>query len=491
LDSERDRPTDPPRRPRERLDGDPSPAGPGAGADDDRDDATVELESKDAAPKPKKRRRVLRWLVGIVVLLLMLVAMAGGFAALYWERIARAVIVSQAESHGAKLEFATLELVRNGMTIERAKLGGGVKLSLASMPGVEVSGDALTIELSSDLAPVSVSAKKLRASFASAPGVTVDVARADVDVADFAPRAMTLQGVDVTADDVHALIDLFSVSTSAPLAGIATTLKTAHVRVKRISSALPEALALDVGEVKRSGDAMVLVSLKTKLPILDLDLELASLELRKSSARLSIVIPTAPELTIDVLDRGRRIDIGIARVPGDLLATKLGWSRPPDFALSARASLALPEGAGASLSGSYDAVLEHYVPPHPRELDGIVFGDSTKASGAFRLEGAQRAALTDLRVEAGSLVLKGKGSAEIPDGGKLTLSLDGSIACSELAASAVGSHFGFGAALLTNELTRGRLGGSVSVHLGVVIDGKDAAHPEVHPAAAMHCGVTL
>lgn len=463
-------------KPRDTLD---------AEVDDPDPQGTAETRELEPLAPAKKKRWWLRILLSISILLLLA---AGGAAAFVWthfDEIARSVIVSRAEAHGVHLEFDTLDLVRHGITVESATMGK-VKLTTEALPGVDIEADQLEVAISG-FSPQSAVLTGLKAKITAAPKVKVSAKKATVVMADFAPVSTQLEKLTLTADDAGALIDLTDLTSSAPFTAVKTTIQGAHLEIKRVAPGLPESLAIDADRIERDGDKTILVGFSTKLPVVGLPIQLARLELSKNKTALSIGVPTYPELTLSIADRGAKIDATLTNVPADLLAEKLGWSRPPNFSLTASASMSL---GVAGLSGTYKATLAHYVPPHPMELNGIVFGDATEVTGAFKLDGT-KLGLSDIAVTAGALKLKGTGIADTSGAGRAELTLDGSVGCTELAASAVGSHLGLGAGFLTGQIAAGRLTGTVGVHLGVVLDGKDAAHPEVHPSAFLHCGLSL
>src|SRR5262249_5015554 len=104
--------------------------------------------------------------------------------------------------------------------------------------------------------------------------------------------------------------------------------------------------------------------------------------------------------------------------------------------------------------------LDGYTPPHPRELDGIVFGTTTSLRAKLTLESLANLALGAVAVETGALKLVGSGHYRWGLGA-LALDLDGAIPCSALAASSASAHFGPLAAGLLGNLARSALRGNV------------------------------
>lgn len=117
--------------------------------------------------------------------------------------------------------------------------------------------------------------------------------------------------------------------------------------------------------------------------------------------------------------------------------------------------------------GSGAFVVNGWVPPHPRELDGIVYGTTTKLGTTFEvLPDLSEVRFPKATVDAGALHLEGKGNA-LRDGFSVRTKMDlsGNIACTELGASAIGSHVRGLVGEILRGVTRMTMGGTVKVRV--------------------------
>jgi ADP-dependent NAD(P)H-hydrate dehydratase / NAD(P)H-hydrate epimerase len=134
-------------------------------------------------------------------------------------------------------------------------------------------------------------------------------------------------------------------------------------------------------------------------------------------------------------------------------------------------------------------VLTGWVPPHPRELDGIVFGKTTKLGTTFELLpdlGEMR--LVKTTVDAGALHLEGKGNV-VRDGfaARAKVDLTGSVPCTELSASAIGSHVrGFVGDILRG-VARMTMGGTVKIRVNVDADTTALSAAKVDQTVDIGC----
>jgi hypothetical protein len=158
------------------------------------------------------------------------------------------------------------------------------------------------------------------------------------------------------------------------------------------------------------------------------------------------------------------------------------------FDFASRDSM-VPAGGHARLE------LKGYVPPHPVELDGFVFGDVTKLETDLRFgSGLDEAALENTSVTAGKFVLKGSGNvSRAADGARVTLDLRGTLPCDALASasaeSRLGKLLGRAAGKKAGIAALRLVGGSVAVR--VQIDASTAKLPEaaVERSIGIGCGL--
>ena len=175
---------------------------------------------------------------------------------------------------------------------------------------------------------------------------------------------------------------------------------------------------------------------------------------------------------------GAQIDVDVAPTPIVDVATRLRLDIASRAKLTAHATLTV-HGSGG-FEGNATAQVDGWIPAHPKELNGILYGDKTKANVAFKAgDNRETVALDPLRVQAGALDLKGSGT--IARGGKrlgkLRVDLQGSLPCSQVARSAGGEMGGIAGAVV------GLLGdhaveGNVAIHVraqGDLADLKNVA----------------
>lgn len=139
--------------------------------------------------------------------------------------------------------------------------------------------------------------------------------------------------------------------------------------------------------------------------------------------------------------------------------------------------------------GSAAFVLTGWVPPHPRELDGIVYGRTTKLGATMELmPDLGELKLTKATVDAGALHLEGTGNV-VREGisARTRMDLAGSIPCSELGASAIGSHVQGLVGDLLQGIARIGVGGTVKIRVTADIDTKALSAAKLDQVVDMGC----
>lgn len=147
----------------------------------------------------------------------------------------------------------------------------------------------------------------------------------------------------------------------------------------------------------------------------------------------------------------------------------------------------LDDGA---LGGTFAGKLAGYVPPAPKEVRGL-FGNATDVSGSFTTAPAKsRVELTDVKVVAGALSLRGKGHAEIPATYALVdLALAGSIPCNLLGAQVAKNTLGGALGGLVGGLVAGTVSGDVPVATTIHADTRALAQAKIGTTAEVRCGL--
>jgi hypothetical protein len=145
--------------------------------------------------------------------------------------------------------------------------------------------------------------------------------------------------------------------------------------------------------------------------------------------------------------------------------------------------------------GAMKAVLHGFIPPHPAELDGFVFGDTTTLASSlvFSPEG-KSVTFPDASITAGKFVLTGPGSlTRSTDEVRLTLDLRGSLPCDALASAAaesrVGRLLGRPQGTRAGSAARQVIGGSVAVRVQVDGSTKNIAAASLKRSIGIGCGL--
>jgi hypothetical protein len=149
----------------------------------------------------------------------------------------------------------------------------------------------------------------------------------------------------------------------------------------------------------------------------------------------------------------------------------------------------VPTGGHAKLE------LHGYVPPHPVELDGFVFGDLTTLETDIRFgDSVYQAALENTSVTAGRFALKGGGAVtREAEAVRIELDLRGTLPCDALAGAAAESRLG---KLLGRVAGRKAgiaaeriVGGSVAVRVQVDASTADLPGAKVERSIGIGCGL--
>lgn len=189
------------------------------------------------------------------------------------------------------------------------------------------------------------------------------------------------------------------------------------------------------------------------------------------------VAATVPALRVSELARGRGL-----RVPADLR----------DATVEGTAKVWIGERESKGMyGGTASFEVKGWVPPHPKELDGIVFGNKTKLGATFEITpDLAEMRVAKATVKAGALELSGPGTVKREGlAAKVKMTLDGEVPCSELGASAVGAHVDGLIGDLLKGVARVGLGGSVKVRVTVDADTRRIEGAVVDQVVTMGCGI--
>jgi hypothetical protein len=409
-------------------------------------------------PSPPKRSAVFRWVRSLAIVTASALVGLGIFGAIwlkaYWPDLLRAEAVRRAQALGIDVEIGRME-------------ARGI-LPWESGPEVIVLED-------------------VNATVRSAPGARVRATRATVELTNHEPTHVELVDLVVAADRVEDLAALMKAGQSAPLAAVPFEAGPSKITIAKLAEAAPipvevraERIAVKAGKLELGG----LVA-KPAIPFVEVDPLPITLERRESASEIRS--KSLPGVTIELDDAATHASVTLDAVNPRALS-KVLHAELPTMKVTGTIDVRLSERLAPE--ATFDVRLIGFVPPHPPELGGIVFGDETRATGTARLVG-KKLVLPAITLKAGSLTLKGSGDVDPLGSGQLSLSLTGSIGCAELAASAVGAHFGWEGSVLTGQLARGRLTGTVGIAVELRSQIDDLEHAKATPSAVIRCGVKL
>ena len=185
--------------------------------------------------------------------------------------------------------------------------------------------------------------------------------------------------------------------------------------------------------------------------------------------------------------------LNLAPVKLEQLAGPFGVALPvKDVIASATVQPEMPKGReGGVVTGSLTANLKGYVPPHPHELDGFVFGDVTTLESKLNVdEKRERAELSETKVTAGAFKLAGNGSvAREGSRGRIKLELRGNLPCDALAGAAADSYLGKAFGGLAGQLAKRLIGGNVGVTVKIDALSDDLERAKVDRIIGIGCGL--
>jgi hypothetical protein len=301
----------------------------------------------------------------------------------------------------------------------------------------------------------------------------------------FEPERVFVSDVSVDAPTFAALLAVEASAKSGGLSKTPATIEGARLKLRSITEGLPLPLIARVSTISLEGGRVELTDVTAELPLpfVGFSIGPSSADIRREPPITRVVLADYPFATLTLDDEGKTIAIDVDPTPSAVVE-KLLRTKLPETTVSAHVEI-----EPKKRSGKFRVELGGWIPPHPPEASGIVFGKSTTISGGVRVDGFM-IYLNDLRIKAGAFEVKGSGSINLATGA-IDVELKGSVACAEAAVSAAGSRLGREAALLAGVALRGRLGGSV--HVVVRVDGKisDIENVRIVPSATIACSVSI
>ncbi|NUO48459.1 MAG: hypothetical protein HOV80_06350 [Polyangiaceae bacterium] len=369
-------------------------------------------------------------------------------------------------------------------------IAGNRAIASAQEKGFDLGYDSIDVEAIApwDQRPAQVILRGVRAKNLVVPDVDIEVKeiRATLKKLD----VVSVEAIEphVTAPSLQALFAFEEALKSGPSKDLPLTSTNAQVRVSQVADDLmlsvvanAKTLTMKDGQVVAEG-----MTIKPEVPLISLGIPPVPVTLERSEDRVWLRPDDFKAAKIGVDRKGERGYLELEGVTNDAIPKWLGVQLPGK-SVTGKLDVGLT-GADA-LKGSFNSTVAGYVPPHPRELQGILFGDATKVSGKFALDGFA-VKITELSVKAGTLELKGTGELALLDG-HVTLDLKGAVPCAELAVSAIGAHVGGVGSIIAGRLARGRLTGTVETRVTVDANVRDLEKAKVAPSAFVHCSVAI
>jgi hypothetical protein len=335
--------------------------------------------------------------------------------------------------------------------------------------------------------------------------VQMQVGRIDVTLDGFTPLSIQLSNVEglVVGSLTNVGLEL-SEWTKAHPGAYSLPLSANNVHVRFVEPAgTPPWLEVSSGELTRTAAGGVFAAQHARFLGLDLGkvgagfaregstiaLGYGESDLGKAPFRVAVALGgTVPTATFT-----------LAPTAAERLAKPLGVPLPlPGVIVSSQTTIAFAAGAAAgAISGTTNITLKGYVPPHPFELDGFIFGDTTTFDTKFALPPTRdRITLSDSRLKAGAFELHGGGLlARSSDHSEATLTLKGELPCSALASVEAQSRLAKilgGASALTakaGKLAEKLIGGSVAIGLSVHADTRNVLAAKVDRTIGVGCGL--
>jgi hypothetical protein len=403
-----------------------------------------------------------RWLLVLAAALLLVLGAAGVVLLVVVPNYVEAKVLSTAEAEGVTLEPSDISFGWGWVQITQVK----------------------------------VSLDKVRS-------VAMQVGRIDVTLDGMTPQSIDLSNVDslITGSITNVGLELSEWTKAHPSAySLPLNAKNVHARFVE-PAGTPPWLELSEGQLSHTASGGVFAAQHARFMGVDLGKVGAGFA-REASAialgfgeadlgRAPLRLEVSPNLAIPTAK------FTLAPVAAERLAKPLGIALPiAGVIVSSVTNLAFPAGPLAgSVTGSTSVTLKGYVPPHPFELDGFIFGDTTTFDTQFAIPPIRdRITLTQAQLKAGSFELHGDGLlTRAPDHSQATLSLNGQLPCSALAGveaeSRLGKILGGELSKQAAKLAQQLVNGSVSVGLKVSADTRNLAAARIDRTIGVGCGL--
>jgi hypothetical protein len=175
------------------------------------------------------------------------------------------------------------------------------------------------------------------------------------------------------------------------------------------------------------------------------------------------------------------------------LAGPMGIPLPaPGVVASGETTLVFTKGlAPGIVTGKFSARLVGWVPPHPVELDGFLFGNTTTFDTDLSVSADRNTVtLTKSHVRASAFDMTGTGRIDRHDAyATTTMNLAGNLPCAAVAQSAAAAHIGSFLATVLGNAARRVVDGSLAVRVRISADSRHLDEAKVEPTVGVGCGI--
>jgi hypothetical protein len=285
-----------------------------------------------------------------------------------------------------------------------------------------------------------------------APSIRAQVALIDVELAGFQPQRIELSGVDarVTGTLPRVLLELGEWTKRNPSAyDLPLVASRLELRVAETPGALPW-LAVSRGFLTRTVAGAAFSAESCKLSGFELGRVGAGFSKQGSAVKLGFGDQSAQAapLTLEASwgNAGGSLNTVLAPTKLGLLSAGLGVPLPfPEVVVSGDTTLGFATAAlDSEAAGKSHFELKGWIPPHPPELSGFVFGDVTTIDSDLKLSSDRnRVTLSNTKLKAGKFELAGSGTI-VRENLDLAadIELEGALPCDALAGAAAESRLG-------------------------------------------------
>ncbi|MBK8253779.1 MAG: hypothetical protein IPK82_14080 [Polyangiaceae bacterium] len=335
--------------------------------------------------------------------------------------------------------------------------------------------------------------------FVGAPNVEVSAFRIEVELTDFEPKSIAVHGLSMGLSGTGVLDELTTWKARYP-AALAIPLSIDHANLEfRLVKSGPSILVMGNSKMVVDATKGSVESQQTAF----LGRQAGAFGISWLSPDDALVVNVEPrdaplsavKATVRTTKERPEVKLTLAKTPLGPLQKALGIPRGSE-GIEAEGELTMPLPSlekPTPVHGAIHMIVKGFVVPHPRELDGILFGETTKVKAEFDLSAdLSTAKLSQVQVEAGALTLRGLGNVEREGlDAAVSLTLKGSIPCTSLATSAAMAHLGSAWGRLAGGLASGALKGNVNVVITVEAKASDIQNAKIDKSARVGCKVSV